>query len=279
MKFTVITPCFNALNHVSDTVQSITMQTALQTGRATLEYIVVDGGSTDGTITLLESLLSNFAFGTVRIISEPDQGMYDALAKGIRLATGDMCSYLNIGDLYSPYAFDVILDVLETTPHPWLTGLQTVFNEQGQLVSSRLYFPYRSRLFQSGLYDNITLPYLQQESTFWDRSLNQFIDFERLRSFKYAGDYYLWYCFSQHSNLKVVESQLGGFRIHEGQLSENVAAYTAELRSIARTPHLSDRLIALSDKLIFFLTNRLRQKLYPGQLLSYNHKMGQWNSL
>ena len=276
IQFTIVTPCYNAEQHIEETIHSVFAQRALHTGRAKLEYIIVDGKSSDGTVTLIEKCATDFTHGTTHILSEPDRGMYEALAKGLKLATGQVCAYLNAGDLYSPHAFDIVIDVLETHMVQWLTGLRTVHNEKGQMVSCQLPFPYRSRLFQGGLYDNITLPHLQQESTFWHSELHEFIDFNRLAEFKYAGDYYLWSCFAQHTELKIVEAHLGGFRVHAGQLSENFDAYTAELHAIGRQPDLLDRMIALSDKALSHMPRRLWQRLYSEAVLSFDHTTQRW---
>jgi len=276
MHFTIVTPCYNAEHYIEATIESIFSQKALHTGRATLEYIVADGYSTDGTLGIVEQYAKRFSHGTVHIFSEHDRGMYDALAKGLKRATGEVCAYLNAGDLYSPHAFDVIIDALQTHALKWFTSLQTIYNEKGQVVSCHIPFPYRSRLFQCGLYNNITLPYLQQESTFWHADLHQFVDFERLAEFKYAGDYYLWHCFSQQTELKIIETQLGGFRIHKGQLSENNAAYNAELHSIARQPGLLDKAIAFYDKVSSYMPRKLWQRSLLEKLIIYNHHTQQW---
>lgn len=276
MQFSIVTPCYNAERYIQDTVNSILTQKALNTGRATLDYIVVDGKSSDKTVELIEEQAEGFSQGTFRIISESDHGMYDALSKGLKLAQGEICAYLNAGDLYSPNAFDVIIDVLENNSLQWFTGLQTIYNEKGQLVSCRLPFPYRSRLFECGLYDNLSLPHVQQESTFWRREMLEHIDFERLAEFKYAGDYYLWYCFSKHADLKIVQSHLGGFRVHKGQLSEHKDAYTLELHSVARQPHLLDWCIARLDKVMSLAPGRVRNRMYPGAVISFNHETQQW---
>jgi glycosyltransferase involved in cell wall biosynthesis len=80
-KYTVITPCYNAENHIRETISSITGQSAFVKGIAMLEYIICDGGSTDRTIQVAETMLDRAPNCSHRIISEPDNGMYDALVK------------------------------------------------------------------------------------------------------------------------------------------------------------------------------------------------------
>lgn len=276
MRFSIITPCFNAERYIGETVKSILEQTALLSGRASLEYIVVDGQSTDRTIKIVEECTAGFDHGTVQIISEPDHGMYDALAKGLKLATGDICAYLNADDMYSPYAFDVILDVLETHSIRWLTGLQVAYNKNSQIVHAHLPYLYRSRLMLCGLYNILSLNHLQQEATFWDRDLDQYIDFDALARLKLAGDYYLWHQFAQHTDLKIVEAYLGGFRIHEGRLSEDLEAYLAEMRVVANSPRLTDRALAAFDRVMERLPGRFSKPLRRGFVLIFDHPTQQW---
>src|SRR5512139_3842863 len=130
MKFSVITPCLNAAAHIGETAASVLGQSALRDG-ATLEYIVCDGGSTDGTVEILRGLASP----AMRVISESDGGLYDALARGLRLATGDVVAYLNAGDYYHPHAFRAVQEVLSARPDcRWLTGFAVDYSPSGATV-------------------------------------------------------------------------------------------------------------------------------------------------
>lgn len=274
--FTIITPCYNAERYIRETIRSILNQTALISGRATLQYIIVDGGSTDNTLAIVEQETRGFRAGTVEIISGPDQGMYDALAKGLRRAEGEICAYLNADDLYSPHAFDIVLDVQRDQPVQWLTGMQVGANQKGQLVQVITPFRYLRRLIACGLYDGVFLIFIQQESTFWRRELNALIDFERLAQFRLAGDFYLWTCFCQRADLIVVQAHLGAFRIHAAQLSAAIGKYYAEMRQIARPPKLADRVVGLMEKIARSLPPSLRRWLNRGAVLEYDHAAQAW---
>jgi glycosyltransferase involved in cell wall biosynthesis len=78
-KISIITPCRNAARFIGETVESVIGQTALFSGRAELEYIVCDGNSSDGTPDIVRS----YGNKSIKIVSEPDAGMYDALSKGL----------------------------------------------------------------------------------------------------------------------------------------------------------------------------------------------------
>lgn len=88
-KFSIITVTYNAAKVLEDTIQSIVTQTYKN-----LEYIIVDGGSTDETLDIIHKYQEHIT----TVISEPDQGLYDAMNKGIKLATGDYLCFLNAGD-------------------------------------------------------------------------------------------------------------------------------------------------------------------------------------
>lgn len=94
MKISVITVCYNSIATLHDTLESILRQTYPD-----VESIVVDGASKDGTVELIEKYSHQFS-GRMKWISEPDKGIYDAMNKGIGMATGDVIGFLNADDYY-----------------------------------------------------------------------------------------------------------------------------------------------------------------------------------
>jgi glycosyltransferase involved in cell wall biosynthesis len=91
MKISIITVVWNNVKTIKDTIDSVLSQTYKN-----IEYIVIDGGSTDGTLSLLESRRDQLS----ALVSEPDEGIYDAMNKGIKLAKGDVIGFLNSDDFY-----------------------------------------------------------------------------------------------------------------------------------------------------------------------------------
>ena len=100
MRISVITVCYNSAETIGDTLQSVLGQ-----GYANIEHIVVDGGSTDGT----QDVVAGYNGRIEKFVSEPDEGIYDAMNKGIRMATGDLVGFLNADDMYADES--VIADV------------------------------------------------------------------------------------------------------------------------------------------------------------------------
>jgi glycosyltransferase involved in cell wall biosynthesis len=100
VKVSIITVCFNSVVTIRDTINSVLAQDFDD-----VQYLVIDGGSSDGTMDIVRSYGDNIDV----VVSEPDQGIYDAMNKGIELATGDVVGLLNSDDIY---AYDSVLSEL-----------------------------------------------------------------------------------------------------------------------------------------------------------------------
>lgn len=103
MKISIVTPCFNSAATLADTINSVLAQTY-----ADVEHVIVDGGSTDGTVELIRRYEPRYA-GRLKWVSEPDKGIYDAMNKGIRMATGDVVGVLNSDDFF--FDANVVSDI------------------------------------------------------------------------------------------------------------------------------------------------------------------------
>lgn len=95
MKISVITVCFNSEATIEDTLRSVAAQT-----HPDVEHIIVDGNSSDGTMAIVD----RYRGGLAKVVSEPDRGAYDAMNKGIALASGDVVGFLNADDVYADSA-------------------------------------------------------------------------------------------------------------------------------------------------------------------------------
>jgi len=105
LKISIVTISYNSAKTIRDTIESVLSQTY-----PNLEYVIVDGASTDNTLEIIQEYESRFA-GKMHWISEPDNGLYDAMNKGIRMATGDLVGILNSDDFYHrPESIEIIAE-------------------------------------------------------------------------------------------------------------------------------------------------------------------------
>jgi glycosyltransferase involved in cell wall biosynthesis len=270
MEFTIIIPVLNAGARIRTTLESLLSQTALASGVARLTCLVVDGGSTDDTLDHVRA----FDDPRITILSQKDSGMYDALARGLAQAGGDVTGYLSAGEAFDRHAFAVICEVLTRYPDiHWLTGQEVTRNENGQIIGCRLPHPFRRSFFDCGMYGT-RLTVLQQESTLWRSGLNRHFNLERLAACTLAGDYFLWRSLARHQELYVIDTHIGSFTVEPDQLSKRTpGAYRRELRALRRRPALWERLHAL---LYRQYVKRTRPGNTAARMLRYDPVKQQW---
>ncbi len=222
LKISVITVCYNMAEYIEQTILSVLSQ-----NYPDLEYIIIDGASTDGTKDIIEKYKNQLAY----YISEPDNGMYDAIAKGFNKATGDILAWLNADDVYFPWTLSTVNKVFTEYPETqWLGGKYAFLNEDGQLsnIFPRTSVRSRKDIANGWCRDGVLGP-LQQESMFWRRGL-----YDRSggldASYRYAGDFELWMRFALHSELAKIDIPLAAFRKRSASLSNaGKNKYAAEI--------------------------------------------------
>lgn len=147
MRISVVTVSFNATATISETLQSVAEQT-----HDDVEHIVVDGASGDGTADLVRRTGTRVA----RLVSEPDRGLYDAMNKGIALATGDVIAFLNADDVYThPHVLSRVAEVLAD---PTLDACYANLVYVDRQDVSRVVRVWRSRAFRPGLFARGWMP-------------------------------------------------------------------------------------------------------------------------
>jgi glycosyltransferase involved in cell wall biosynthesis len=110
-KFSIVTPSFNQRAYIEDALLSVKQQAYLR-----VEHIVIDGGSTDGTVELLQDYGSRAGWGHLQWVSEADRGQSDALNKGFKMASGQIVGWLNSDDCYRSECFRIVADAFEKNP-------------------------------------------------------------------------------------------------------------------------------------------------------------------
>lgn len=215
-RIAVVTASLNRANYLEEAMRSV-----LDQGYPNLEYAVVDGGSTDGSVDIIRRYEDRLTYW----VSEKDNGHFHALNKGFARTSGEVMAFINSDDKYCPWAFDVVGEIFAKFPQvQWLTSLfPIIWDSRGRATRCK-YTPGFSRQgFLRGEYlprPNAYAPYwIQQESTFWRRSLWDKAGARVDESLRIAGDFELWARFFEHADLYGVMTPLGGFRVHGDQLS------------------------------------------------------------
>lgn len=215
-KVSVVLPCFNMVDYIEETLQSIVNQK----GRSIhyeIELVVVDGGSTDGTL----DIINRYTQHVNHILVGKDRGQYDAINLGFTYCTGDVFCWINADDVLHLSAFKTVVSILSNNPQvEWITGIRSHINESSELIryGNRSITSNSSSLIRNGLFHSKSLGYLMQEGMFWTKSLwtrSGGLNIE----YKYAADYDLWIRFSSLADLYEVSVPLASFRIRKNQRS------------------------------------------------------------
>ncbi len=240
-KISIITPVFNQVKFIEETILSIINQ-----DYPNLEYIIIDGGSTDGTVEIIKKYESHLAYW----LSEPDKGMYDALQKGFDQSTGEIMGWLNADDLYVNGCLFRIANVFDNNKQVnWVTGAHIGIDENSVVTYCGVGRRFNKYQFLSGDY-----MWIAQESTLWRRSLWEKTGSHLSTELHAAGDFELWLRFIQKDYLHEVGTCIGMFRHREGQISGQLDRYIDEVRNIYATLKIDSK-----DKKIIDIYNRKRK--------------------
>ena len=205
MQFSIVTPSFNQRHYLEQTLHSVLSQQ----GDFTIEHIVMDGGSSDGTVKLLQSV------SDPRLIwrSENDTGQSDAVNKGLRQASGDIVGWLNSDDLYTPCALAAVHDVFRDPDVKWAVGRYQMINSSNRPIRP-LVTEYKNRFLSTYAYRNLLREnFIGQPSVFWRRSFGEQIGLVD-QSLHHAMDYDLWLRMGKRCDPKVLDRVLSQFRLH-----------------------------------------------------------------
>lgn len=207
----VVTPTFNAAATIEETLASIQSQ-----DYPALEHVVVDGGSTDGTVEILRREADA---GRLRFVTEPDNGLSDAFNKGVRMATGEVVAWLNADDTYEPGALHAVGAAIAAEPNAeWAVGRCKIMGgdsgESRKAVTA--YKNFLLKRFSLGLY--LTNNFVSSPATFVRRDVLHQVGLLDER-FKYSADYDLWLRLARRGNPIYVDADVANFRMADDSLS------------------------------------------------------------
>lgn len=202
MKISIITVCYNSATTIDSTLRSVTSQ-----DYPDIEYIIVDGGSTDGTLDIIKRY-QNVSI----LVSEPDKGIYDAMNKGIRLATGDVIGTLNADDFYIDNT--AVSDVAKTFEDNAVDACFADLVYVDQNNTDKIVRYWKSQQYQPGLFKKGWMP---AHPTFFVRKAiyEKFGAFDL--NFRIAADFELLFRLIEKNKIRtvylprvIIKMRLGG---------------------------------------------------------------------
>lgn len=224
-KISIITPSFNQVNFIEKTIQSV-----LDQQYPNLEYIIIDGTSTDGSVEIIQKYQENLSFW----VSEPDSGQADALAKGFSKATGDIMGWLCSDDLLEPGCLWDVAELFQKYPHMRAVYGDTKWiDSQEKLIKIKKELPFNRFIW---LYEHNFIP---QPSTFWRKDL-----YEQVggldSSFNLGMDADLWIRFNEVTTLHHIPKVWSCMRMHAQQKTSMLVPDLRKERQIIRTRYVGD---------------------------------------
>lgn len=200
--FSIITITLNSEKYLSETIESV-----LQQDYPRKELLVIDGGSKDGTIDIIKSYGSS-----VKCISEPDNGISDAMNKGISLSTGDVIVHLHSDDRFKPGTLSKVSKMFQANPDmKWICGNGEFIDSNGRTIKEIRFKKYSYKKLKSH-------NFIVHPSVFIKREI-----FDKVglfsTSLNYAMDYDMWLRIGKYYEPFQTKETLSSFRLHDASLS------------------------------------------------------------
>jgi glycosyltransferase involved in cell wall biosynthesis len=247
-KISIITPSFNQGKFIEQTILSIVNQ-----GYPNLEYIIIDGGSTDNTLDIIKKYSDRISYW----ISEPDNGQSDAIRKGLLKCTGEIFNWINSDDFLAPYSLFDIASAFENDIDIYC-GFSQIFRDTDGITL----FNHRTELFPE-LEETIVNQKINQPAMFYKLSIIHLLGGIN-QSLHYIMDLELWWRYLSkygQNRIKLGETILTNFRLHE---ESKTVSSNAEFRSEESTVFLHMyTLLGTNSAIVKYFRNN-------GKYFSYN---------
>lgn len=242
MDISILIPAFNSSRYIESTVLSI----AEQVTSFDIEVILIDGKSTDNTVEIFKNAINKNKNITYKIISEKDNGMYDALNKGLSCVSSDILCYINSDDMYFDTSIlDKVINFMKKNREiDFIYGNCDFVDEKGVHIYNKRYLNINYYWYKVSKGFIIAQP-----TVFW-RKNNIFFN----STYKMAGDYDFFLKLFKDKKPKYLNITIAKFRIHGASLSTNQKLNQKELKKII-SPSMLENFSQLLLKIIFKVIN------------------------
>jgi glycosyltransferase involved in cell wall biosynthesis len=212
MKISIVTPSYNQAEFIERTIQSVLNQDYPE-----IEYIIMDGGSTDGSLEIIKKYSDKLIWK-----SEKDHGQSDAINKGLKLATGDIVAFLNSDDTYEPGALSKVAGYFQQNPNvKWAYGKCKIIDENNTEIRKPITF-YKNLLLKNYSYKKLLSEnFISQPATFWKKELHSEIGYIN-EDEHFCMDYEFWLRIGKKYPAGVINSYLANFRYYANSKSGSV---------------------------------------------------------
>ena len=212
MRISVVTPSFNQAQFIERTIRSV-----LDQDYPDVEHIVVDGGSTDGTLDILRRYSGRIAW-----ISEKDRGQTHAINKGLSMATGEIVAWLNSDDTYEPGAHSLVARHFADNPDClWTYGKCRIINEADGEIRPFITWYKNLLLAKFDFAKLLAENFISQPAVFWRRQLLDEVGFLSEQEY-FCMDYDYWLRIGSRYPAGVIDAYLANFRFHRASKSGSV---------------------------------------------------------
>jgi len=159
-KISIITPSFNQELFIEETIRSVLLQ-----NYPNLEYLIIDGGSTDNSVEIIKK----YEHWLTYWVSEKDRGQSHAINKGFSLSTGDILAWINSDDLLNEQALSNVANTLSISEPSWLIGITDVINSKGYKIYTRRF----NKELSEECFTFWNLDWIPQQSVYWNREIQK----------------------------------------------------------------------------------------------------------
>mgnify|MGYP001587058238 CR=1 FL=1 len=201
----IITPVYNGEKYLEETIKSVLCQSY-----GNIEYMIIDGGSTDGSVSIIKKYGNKISCW----FSERDSGMYEAINKGLKIASGDILAYLNSDDIYYPETVKTAVEYFQGH-----LDVELIYGNCDFIgPRNEFFYTFRYPKFRWKSFISLNKSTIPQPTTFWRSAIHQKINYFDT-ALKMCGDFDFYAKAGKYCRIAYINRALAGFRIHNTSLT------------------------------------------------------------